>query len=59
MLFKDEVKVIASAGTDQPNSGTKVVKANPVPALVTTDNKQKQNIEVFQKKQQISVAEIK
>lgn len=56
MLFKDEVKIIASAGTDQSNSGTKV-KANTVPALVATD-KQK-NIELVQKKHQISMAEIK
>lgn len=56
VLFKDEVKIIASAGTDQSNSGTKV-KANAVPALVATD-KQK-NIELVQKKHQISMSEIK
>lgn len=57
MLFKDEVKVIASAGTDQPSSGTKA-KPNPVPALVNTD-KQKKDIELIQKKHQISIAELK
>lgn len=57
MLFKDEVKIIASAGTDQ-SSGTKTQKTNPIPALVTTD-KQKRDIELVQKKHQISIAEIK
>ncbi len=61
MLFKDEVKVIASAGTDQSNSGTPKAKAtnsNPVPALVVTE-KPKHGIELVQKKHQISLAEIK
>lgn len=57
VLFKEEVKIIASAGTDQSNSGAKV-KSNPVPALVATD-KQKRDIELVQKKHQISIPEMK
>lgn len=57
MVFKDEVKVIASAGTDQTN-GSKT-KTHPIPVLVTTTEKQKRDIESVQKKHQISIAEMK
>lgn len=56
VVFKEEVKIIASAGTDQTN-GSKT-KTHPIPALVTTE-KQKREIESLQKKHQISIAEIK